>query len=60
MAATIDAAVRDFRATVLLLADEPDPADGVTTAAWLFYQRNEDRLADLTAHLLTTIASQNG
>ena len=48
----MDAAVRDFRATLLLLADAPEPNDPVVTAAWLLRERNQERLDGLSGRVL--------
>jgi peptidoglycan/xylan/chitin deacetylase (PgdA/CDA1 family)/uncharacterized caspase-like protein len=47
MAAVMDAAVRDFRGIVALLADEPASDDKATVVAWLLAQQNQERLEEL-------------
>jgi peptidoglycan/xylan/chitin deacetylase (PgdA/CDA1 family)/uncharacterized caspase-like protein len=43
----MDAAVRDFRGVVALLANEPTPDDSATMVAWLLAQQNQERLEEL-------------
>ena len=52
VAATMDAAVRDFRAILVLLADAPEPGDTLVTAAWLLRERNQERLGGLAGRVL--------
>jgi peptidoglycan/xylan/chitin deacetylase (PgdA/CDA1 family)/uncharacterized caspase-like protein len=48
----MDAAVRDYRGILLLLADAPEPGDPVVTAAWLLRERNQERLDGLSNRVL--------
>ena len=48
----MDAAVRDFRAILVLLADAPEPGDTLVTAAWLLRERNQERLGGLAGRVL--------
>ncbi len=47
----MDSVVRDFRAIVVLLADEPQPGEPAETGAWLLHEREQENLATLAEHL---------
>ena len=44
----LDRIVHDHRATIVLLADEPEPAAPETTVAWLVHERMEENLEALS------------
>jgi peptidoglycan/xylan/chitin deacetylase (PgdA/CDA1 family)/uncharacterized caspase-like protein len=44
---TYQAILRDHRAVILLLSEEPEPGSPESTAAWMIHQRLQDRLAEL-------------
>jgi peptidoglycan/xylan/chitin deacetylase (PgdA/CDA1 family)/uncharacterized caspase-like protein len=45
---TYQAILRDHRAVILLLSEEPEPGSRESTVAWMVHQRLQDKLADLT------------
>jgi peptidoglycan/xylan/chitin deacetylase (PgdA/CDA1 family)/uncharacterized caspase-like protein len=51
VSALMDRVVRDFRATIVLAADEPEPGDPADTVAWMLHEREQESLAQLAEHL---------
>jgi len=54
----LDRILRDYRATIVLLADEPEPGAPETTVAWLVHERMEENIAALAEQMSQSPAAR--